>query len=91
MKLIAQKTIQNPNSQMMSLFDENDICLGEIHKREHSWHIVKCVNSHDALNASLSEIVEHLESIADAEGMNIKNYPIYQRAKQALKAAVEAV
>jgi hypothetical protein len=41
----------------------------------------------DALVESLNEIVEHLESIADSEGFKISDHPVYQRAKQALKAA----
>ena len=85
MKLTAQKTIQNPNSQMMSLFDENDICLGEIHKREHSWHIVKCVNSHDALVTALNIISDaHLMTKITVDGLR-------EIAKQALKVAGEAV
>ena len=83
MKLTAQKTIQNPNSQMMSIFDENDICLGEIHKREHAEHIVKCVNSHDALVDAIKKINAWAFTNAYPE--------IEEICEQALKAAGEAV
>lgn len=54
---------------------------------QHLERIIECVNAHQALVESLSEIVEHLESIADAEGFKITDHAVYQRAKEALKAA----
>lgn len=69
----------------------NDGCPGDEESIANAHHIVKCVNAHDALVDSLQEIVEHLESIADAEGMSMVDHPVYQRAKQALEAAGERV
>lgn len=95
MKITAQKTIQNPNSQMMSLFDENDICLGEIHKREHAQHIVKCVNSHDELVDAITEARSLLEMHnlheVDLLGFDNKISNVLDIIEEALKAAGEEV
>lgn len=64
MKLTAQKTMQNTNSQMMSLFDENDICLGEIHKRNHAEHILKNMR-HDVIKAMMEAIEEDGDNDTD--------------------------
>lgn len=65
------------NIEPQDITEPEDLFNGE--------HIVKCVNAYEGLVAALRECMDFMPN----KGTNIISWQVYQRAKEALKAAGE--
>ena len=88
----ATKQGRGIHIQSAKINEDNYVCevYGTLNDKANAEHIVKCVNSHDALVEALKMLVVHIEKLS--EDGNIPNITVgtleaYRQAKQAAKLA----